>query len=155
MGNSETGLRATASFDGTVRGSVTFTQLSSGGCEVVGSLQGLSKGLHGMHVHEHGATGGACAAAGDHFDPTHSHHHGGAAGAPRHAGDFGNIQASSRGTSFRFTQPALKLSGPLGIVGRTLVIHENADDMGKGRDPESRKSGNSGKRIACAIIGWS
>ena len=34
-----------------------------------------------------------------------------------------------------------------------VIIHE--DDCGKGGNAESLKTGNAGKRIACAVIGYS
>ena len=40
------------------------------------------------------------------------------------------------------------------IVGRGLIIHENEDDCGLGNTPDSLTTGNAGKRIACAIIGY-
>ena len=35
------------------------------------------------------------------------------------------------------------------------MIHADEDDCGKGGHPDSLKTGNSGKRIACAVIGYS
>ena len=38
-----------------------------------------------------------------------------------------------------------------------LIIHEDQDDCGMGtgeRREESLKTGNAGKRIACAVIGY-
>lgn len=41
---------------------------------------------------------------------------------------------------------------PNSVLNRALVIHANADDMGRGNGPESLKTGNSGPHIACALI---
>ena len=32
------------------------------------------------------------------------------------------------------------------------VIHAEKDDLGQGNDEESKKTGNAGQRLACAII---
>jgi len=37
-------------------------------------------------------------------------------------------------------------------LNRSIVIHEDEDDLGKGGDSESLKTGNAGKRIACGKI---
>lgn len=36
-----------------------------------------------------------------------------------------------------------------------VIIHEDEDDCGMGGNAESLKTGNAGKRIACAVIGYS
>ena len=41
------------------------------------------------------------------------------------------------------------------IIGRSIIIHENMDDLGRGGHKDSKTTGNSGKRIACAVIGFS
>ena len=43
------------------------------------------------------------------------------------------------------------IGGPYSVLGRSVVVHENEDDLGKDGCPH----GHSGKRIACGIIGIS
>lgn len=47
----------------------------------------------------------------------------------------------------------MTLYGDHSIIGRSVVIHEKTDDLGKGGDEESKKTGNAGPRIACSVIG--
>jgi Cu/Zn superoxide dismutase len=47
------------------------------------------------------------------------------------------------------------LKGKACIIGRGLIIHADEDDLGNGANEASKINGNSGKRIACAIIGIS
>jgi len=50
----------------------------------------------------------------------------------------------------------IKLRGAkCNILGRGLIIHADTDDCGMEGDATSLANGNSGKRIACAIIGYS
>jgi hypothetical protein len=39
------------------------------------------------------------------------------------------------------------------LYGRSIIVHEDRDDLGKGPHEDSKTTGHSGKRIACAIIG--
>ena len=50
----------------------------------------------------------------------------------------------------------MDLTGPFSILGRSCVIYKNEDDQGKGTSniEESRKSGNSGLKIGCGVVGW-
>ena len=53
-----------------IHGLVTFDQESStSSLRVKGSLYGLTPGLHGIHIHEIGATSNGCADSGSHYNP--------------------------------------------------------------------------------------
>ena len=57
--------------------------------------------------------------------------------------------------SIQFTDHLIKLRGnEANIIGRGLIVHADPDDCGKGHVPESKTTGNSGSRIACALIGY-
>ena len=75
----------------------------------------------------------------------------------RHVGDLGNIITNNKGEAkYTFYDKIIKLRGKkANIIGRGLIIHEDKDDCGQGGNPESLKTGNAGKRIACAVIGYS
>ena len=48
----------------------------------------------------------------------------------------------------------MNLEGPFSIVGRSCVIQKNEDDLGMGRNEESKMNGNSGAKIGCGVVGW-
>ena len=121
------------------------------------NLTGLNKNsLHGFHVHEAGDLTDSCTSMCAHFNPYGKTH-----GCPgmknRHVGDLGNIKTNTKGEAkYTFFDDVIKLRGnKCNIIGRGLVIHEDPDDCGKGDNSDSLKTGNSGKRIACAVIGYS
>lgn len=39
------------------------------------------------------------------------------------------------------------------VIGRSVIVHENVDDLGKGGHELSLSTGNAGGRIACGVIG--
>ncbi|VDM50583.1 unnamed protein product [Toxocara canis] len=133
-------------------GVLDFTQIG-GTVKINGTLRELTPGLHGFHVHDKGDIGNGCMAAGAHFNPTNKTH-GGPTDIERHVGDLGNIQASESGiANLSMEDTVISLHGPFSIVGRTIVVHERVDDLGRGNTEASKTTGDSGARIACGIIG--
>ncbi|VDK48206.1 unnamed protein product [Anisakis simplex] len=134
-------------------GVLNFQQIGQlGGVRITGTLKGLTPGKHGFHVHERGDIGNGCLDAGGHYNPLRQLH-GGPNDLRRHVGDLGNIIANENGeVTLDETYDDLTLSGPHSIIGRAIVIHEGADDLGKGGDKGSMTTGNAGPRVACGVI---
>jgi Cu-Zn family superoxide dismutase len=107
----------------------------------------LPHGLHGIHVH----SVGRCdppdfASAGPHWNPL-GRHHGLNNPAGPHAGDMRNVEVAANGVlGATVVLPGANLDSLLDADGASLVLHADADDYVT--DP----SGNSGARIACAVI---
>lgn len=122
---------------------------------VYGSILGLSAGLHGFHIHTFGDLTNGCDSAGPHFNPLNQDH-GGLNSTIRHVGDFGNIESFGSLTQpveFDFVAKDLNLIGQHSIIGRSVIIHADPDDLGLTSNPLSKTTGNSGARIVCGVIG--
>lgn len=118
------------------------------GVRITGTVAGLPRaGEFGFHIKETGD----CAtpeASGAIFNP-HRTRHGRPSGGEHMLGDLPNIDASPTGVvTLNLQVPGVSLGGgaPNDIAGRSLVIHEAADDH------QSQPEGNAGRRIACAVI---
>jgi superoxide dismutase, Cu-Zn family len=147
---------AIAVFNGPdIHGVIKFSKYNNNTILIYGKIYGLKPGLHGFHIHEFGDLSNGCASSGNHFD-TNNSVHGGPESINHHTGDLGNILSINNPlTEIYIKNSEIALSGKNNIIGRTIVIHELPDDLGKGSNSESLINGNSGKRIACAIIGFS
>jgi Cu-Zn family superoxide dismutase len=149
-------IQAIAVFNDKVKGFVIFTE-ENNKIRIDLNLSGLkSKSEHGFHVHEAGDLTDSCTSMCAHFNP-YGKTHGCPGSKNRHVGDLGNISTDSKGQAkYTFFDNVIKLRGnKCNIIGRGLVIHADPDDCGKGDNADSLKTGNSGKRIACAVIGYS
>ncbi|KAI8986233.1 superoxide dismutase [Trametes punicea] len=139
----------------TVSGTVTFTQpYPTAPVTVSGEIRNLDPSAkRGFHIHTSGDLSNGCTSAGAHFNPL-DRTHGAPADLNRHVGDLGNIESDSRGVaSLSFEDSLISLNGPLSIVGRAVVVHAGTDDLGRGGNDESLKTGNAGGRAACGVIG--
>jgi superoxide dismutase, Cu-Zn family len=115
----------------------------------------VKPGLHGIHFHAVGKCDGPdFMSAGAHFNPTGKKHGLNNPQGP-HAGDLPNLPidastATQGGYAWITTTTLVTLSpGPSSLFdadGTALVIHANPDD--EMTDP----AGNSGGRIACAVL---
>ncbi|PKU69339.1 superoxide dismutase [Cu-Zn], chloroplastic-like isoform X2 [Dendrobium catenatum] len=137
-----------------VEGIVTLLQENDGSPTTVKvRVSGLTPGPHGFHVHDYGDITNGCISTGSHFNPNKMTH-----GAPkdniRHAGDLGNIFANSDGVAeATIVDAQIPLSGPTAVIGRSFVVHELEDDLGKGGKELSLSTGNAGGRLACGVVG--
>lgn len=134
-------------------GSVRAWQ-TGGGLAFRIDASGLPHGVHGVHVH----SVGRCdppdfASAGPHWNPDGKHHGINNPMGP-HAGDLPNVEVAANGVlGATVTLPNANIFAPTGAPGALLdadgasiVIHAAADDY------KTDPSGNSGARIACAVI---
>ena len=132
-----------------IRGGMEASQLSGcvrfyqeNGCilieaRVSGLPKGSATGFFGFHIHQ----GESCAGidfseTGSHYNPTDEAH-------PKHAGDLPPL-LSCHGSAYLSVKTDRFCVND--IVGRTVVIHSDPDDL------YSQPVGNAGKKIACGVI---
>jgi len=132
-----------------IQGDAVATQ-EQNGIRLVAKLTKLPPGKHGFHIHKAGdLRGEGCKGACEHFHKGQMKTHGGRPGShgARHTGDLGNIEENVR---YSYFLPNLRVSE---LWGRSLIIHADEDDCGKGTFEDSTTTGHSGGRIGCAIFG--
>jgi Cu-Zn family superoxide dismutase len=112
----------------------------------------LPSGKHGFHIHKAGdLRGEGCQGLCEHYDIGRNSH----GGSPddkgeRHTGDLGNIELKNG----RFERDYyIKGISVRDLWGRSIIVHEDEDDLGKGTFEDSVITGHSGARIGCAIFG--
>ncbi|GAU91516.1 SOD_CuZN5 [Ramazzottius varieornatus] len=140
--------------DSPVKGQIFFEQAGPGQpVKITGELHNLTPGEHGFHIHEFGDLTNGCTSAGAHLNP-YKKTHGAPQDTERHVGDLGNITADAGGNvKLQSEDKIISLEGQNSIIGRALVVHEKNDDLGKGGNEESKRTGNAGGRLACGVVG--
>ena len=134
---------------GTVQGVIRFMQKNDGATVIDGTIDGLTPGPHGLAIHECGDLSQGCDSVGGHYNPRNNRH-GSPTDEERHIGDLGNIYADGNGRAlFKFSDRLVKVDD---IIGRSIVVSQDADDFGKGRSVNSAVNGNCGKLLSCGII---
>ena len=133
-----------------VMGTVEFKQE---GTEVfmVADINGLTPGEHAIHIHENADCSSKDGkSAGGHWNPTNKQHGKWKAKAGYHRGDIGNFTANEDGEgTVKFSTDEWCVAcddKDKNIIGKSVVIHEGADDF------TSQPAGNAGKRVACGEI---
>jgi superoxide dismutase, Cu-Zn family len=148
---------------GKISGSIKFYQASKDSstfCLI--DLKGFKpNSTHGFHIHEYGEIT-TCKDCGGHYNP-YGKQHGSYLydGNNRHAGDLTNNLVTDENGNCKFILednlislfPRYQVFDT--IIGRSVVIHLDKDDLGLGNNAESKISGNAGKRICCSVIGIS
>ena len=138
--------------DDEIKGYITFTELKNK-MKIDIDIYNMPPGKRGFHIHNKGNLREGCSSLCSHFNPTNKKH-GKLNSVNSHAGDLGNIVVDEYGTTkTTIYSRFLRNSGKFNIIGRSVVIHEKEDDLGKGDNEESLKTGNAGARIACGLIG--
>ncbi len=133
-----------------VKGEVHFISKKQGRATLVRAFfEKLPSGEHGFHIHRAGdLRGEGCMGACEHYHRGKAMPHGSAPPSrePRHTGDLGNIE---EGKTYTFL-----IHAPLkDLFGRSIIVHAEKDDLGKGDFEDSVITGHSGARIGCALIG--
>ena len=148
-------MKGVAVFEGSVEGHATFED-SSGGLKLQALFKKLPAGEHGFHIHVNGdLRDEGCMGACSHYNKGSKRNHGGAPSSSssslskeRHTGDLGNV--SKIGHTYSYFLKGVTVSE---LLGRSLIVHADPDDLGHGDFEDSLTTGHSGKRIACALIG--
>lgn len=133
-------------------GTVTFKAVK-GGVRMKIDLKNVGFGPHGVHIHQNAVCDGPdFKGAGGHFNPD-GKKHGFDNPDGHHAGDTPkNVDVGEDHTgsaTFTLNGVSMDPAAPNSIFangGTSVVVHEHADDM------KTDPSGNSGNRIACAVI---
>ena len=125
--------------EGNLRGTVKFYPVECGTliyAEITGLPQNDS-GFFALHIHE----GKRC--TGQNFADTLGHYNPEGENHPKHAGDLPPLLNQNGRALLAVETNRFQVWD---IIGRTVVIHSNADDF------HSQPAGNAGRKIGCGQI---
>lgn len=116
-----------------------------------GTLTGLSKGTHAIHIHEKADCSSEDGkSSGGYWNPTFENHGAWGGESGYHRGDIGNFQADADGNgsiTFSTDQWCLGCDDETkNIIGKAIIVHKGEDDL------VSQPSGAAGARVSCAGI---
>ncbi len=131
-------IKGRVSFYGVYGGTIVVAEMM--GLPDISKTEKINGTFHGFHIHEGkeciGTADDPFQDAGMHYNPKNLQH-------PNHAGDLPPLLAN-RGTAFSIFYTDRFY--PEDVIGRTIIVHENADDF------QTQPSGNSGAIIALGKI---
>lgn len=122
-----------------IRGEVLFRRVKDG-VLITAKISGLPKsesGFYGFHIHE----GKSC--EGDGFPKTKGHYNPKNQPHPSHAGDLPPLLSCKGSAYMQVKTDRFRICD---IIGRTIIIHSDADDF------RTQPSGDAGEKIACGVI---
>jgi Cu-Zn family superoxide dismutase len=124
------------------------------GVKVKAHFTKLPGGKHGFHIHKAGdLRGEGCHGLCEHYDIGRNSHGGDPDhGGQRHTGDLGNIELKDGKFEKDYYIKGITVKD---LWGRSVIVHADEDDLGKGPFEDSPVTGHSGARIGCAIFGRS
>jgi len=134
-----------------IEGEVVISEYRDG-VKVRAYFTKLPPGKHGFHIHKAGdLRGEGCHGLCEHYDIGNNAH----GGAPdhkgeRHIGDLGNIELKEGKCEKDYYIKGIQ---PSDLWGRSIIVHDDEDDLGNGPFEDSKVTGHSGERIGCAIFG--
>lgn len=133
-------------------GWVKLTEDRGGMVHVNVKVDGLTPGLHGIHIHAVGSCASATTAfdgAGGHFNPLTREHGLENPNGP-HAGDLPNlvVDLEGRGSlTAKTDRVSLSETSLFDLNGSAFIIHANPDNQ-----TNTPVNGGSGPRVACAVV---
>lgn len=135
-----------ATGDGKSAGTITISQTKYG-LLFTPSLQGLTPGIHGLHVHQKPDCADNGMSAGGHLDPKKTEKHLGPYDDKGHLGDLPALYVNADGAA---TLPVLapRLKNLAQIKNHALMVHNGGDNY----SDQPEKLGGGDGRMVCGVV---